>query len=118
MRVLRRSDVSAARGGGGWKGKGRRTERVLGKVVALEVGLEEGAHLRVARARLVEDEEVDLEAQRVDAERDDDKAQDPRDPVSDVGALGRASKVRERWNCRQGRTRAHEGHLEVAKLVP
>jgi hypothetical protein len=61
----------------------------LGKVVAPETGLEEGRHLRVARSRPIENEEVHLEASGVDDEREDDQCGDTRDPVLDVCALNR-----------------------------
>lgn len=38
-----------------------RTERVLSKVVAVEMSLKERAHLAVSRSRVVEDEKVELE---------------------------------------------------------
>jgi hypothetical protein len=59
----------------------------LGKVVTPETGLEEGRHLRVARSRPIEDEEVHLEASGVDDEREDDQRGDACDPVLDVCAL-------------------------------
>lgn len=54
----------ASKSAGGQKRErdGRRTERVASKIVPFEVSLEEGAHLRVAGSRLVEDNEVELEA--------------------------------------------------------
>lgn len=63
------------------------TEWVASEIVALEVSLEEGTHLRVSRSGSVEDEEVHLEAQCVDAEGDDDEAEHSGDDVADVGAL-------------------------------
>jgi hypothetical protein len=59
----------------------RGLERVLGKVVAVQVRLEEGRHLRIAGAGPVEDKEVDLEAEEVDGEGDDDEAEGAGDPV-------------------------------------
>ena len=56
----------------GQLGPERRLERVLRKVVAVQVRLEERRHLRVARTGAVQDQEVDLERQGVDAEWNDD----------------------------------------------
>jgi hypothetical protein len=57
------------------------TQRVLAKVVADEVRLEEGAHLRVARPGVVQDDKVQLERGHVDDKRKDDEACHPSDPM-------------------------------------
>jgi hypothetical protein len=71
----------------GIRGKAGRTERVLSKVVSFKMRLEERAHLAVSRSGVVEDEEVKLEGEGVDAERNNDEAKDACNPVADVGAL-------------------------------
>jgi len=49
-------------------------ERVTRKIVALEVRLEQGGHLRVARAGVVENEEVELEGGHIDKQREENEA--------------------------------------------
>lgn len=41
------------------------TQRVLGEIVSNKICLEQRAHLRIARARMVQDEEVNLESYHV-----------------------------------------------------
>jgi hypothetical protein len=58
---------------------------VLSDAGSLEVGLEQGAHLSVARATLVENSKVHGKGEKVDEEGDDDKSNDS---SNDMGAKG------------------------------
>ena len=57
---------------GAWSRKARRghymtlTKWIFAKIIANKICLEERAHLRVARTRVIEDQEVDLEREHVD----------------------------------------------------
>ena len=57
------------------------TERIPGEVVSDEVRLEEGAHLRISRTGMVQDEEVNLESYHVDDDWSDDETGDTGSPV-------------------------------------
>ncbi|KAI7092146.1 glycosyltransferase family 39 protein [Hortaea werneckii] len=70
---------------------------VLANLGALQVGLEERRHLRVARAAVLEDQEVDPEGEHVDDQGDDNQANDTE---AEVGC------------------QSHLRHPEVAELVP
>jgi hypothetical protein len=48
---------------------------------APKVGLEEGRHLRIAGTAVLEDEEVNIEREHVDNQRDHNQADDPEDKV-------------------------------------
>lgn len=54
---------------------------ILADFSAAKVGLEERRHLRIARTTVLQNEEVDVEREQVDDERDHDKANDPKDEV-------------------------------------
>lgn len=70
---------------------------VLADLGALQVCLEQGAHLRITRTCVVENGKVECEREHVDQERDDDEANDASDNVS---------------------AQCGDGHLGVAKLGP
>lgn len=59
-----------------------RTERVLVKVIASEVCLEERAHLCIARACVVQDEKVYFEKGHVDENGENDQTENPCCPVA------------------------------------
>lgn len=73
-----------------------RTKWVVGKVVAVQVCLEQRRHLRVARSGAIEDEEVQLEAEHVDRERERNQAHAASYPVADVDFLEARGNVSER----------------------
>ena len=58
-----------------------------GKIVALQMRLEQGGHLRISRSGAVEDEKVDLEACGVDRKGQEDEACYTGNPVLDVCSL-------------------------------
>lgn len=60
---------------------------VLSNLGTLEVSLEEGAHLSIARAGAVENGEVQGEREEVDQERDDDEANNTGDDVGTKSGL-------------------------------
>lgn len=62
---------------------------VLSDFGALQVGLEEGAHLGVAGAALVEDSEVQSEGQKVNEEWNEDETNGARDEVGCESRLSR-----------------------------
>ena len=71
----------------------RHTERVLVERVPYQVRLEQRAHLGIARTRVVEDQEVDLERCHVNQERKDDQTCNPGSPMPDLVTLGRTEEV-------------------------
>lgn len=66
---------------------------VLCKVVADEIGLEEGGHLGVAWAGVVKDHEVDFEGGHEDEDGDDDEAKNPSGPVFCLFALNSSNSI-------------------------
>jgi hypothetical protein len=58
-----------------------------GEIVADQIGLEERAHLCVARARVIEDEEMDLEGRHVNQDGQYNETGDACTPVSCLIAL-------------------------------
>ena len=75
--------------------RGGRTKWVLGKVVAFEIRLEQRAHLSIAWTGLVQDHIMDFEGCHKDKDRDDDKAEYSRSPMSGLVALLRKSLMKE-----------------------
>ena len=71
----------------------RHTERVLVERVPNQVRLEQRAHLGIARTRVVEDQEMDLERCHVDQERKDDQTRNTGSPMPDLVTLGRTEEV-------------------------
>lgn len=69
-----------------------RTEGILGKVIALKVCLEQRTHLRVAGPRLVQDQEMELEAGKIDQEGEQDEASSSSEPMFDVNPLSGMSQ--------------------------
>jgi hypothetical protein len=53
----------------------------------VQVSLEERAHLRIARTRTVENQEMDLETKQINVEGEDDEAQDAGDPMPKIRFL-------------------------------
>jgi len=70
---------------------------VLADLGSAQVGLEEGAHLRISGAAVLQNEEMQVETEGVDRQRDEDEAEDAE------------GQVCEKLNL---------GHFEIAKLVP
>jgi hypothetical protein len=61
--------------------KGDFKRAVLANFSTPKVGLEEGRHLRIAGTAVLEDEEVNIEREHVDNQRDHNQADDPEDKV-------------------------------------
>ena len=59
----------------------------MGKVISDEIGLEKRAHLGIAWSGMVQDQKMDFERCHEDEYRDNDEANDPCTPVSDLVAL-------------------------------
>ena len=57
------------------------TERIPSKVISDEIRLEQGAHLRIARTGMVQDEEVNFESYHVDDNWGDNETSNTGSPV-------------------------------------
>jgi hypothetical protein len=88
---------------------------VLANLGSLQVGLEERAHLGIARTGSVKDSKVESEGEQVDQERNDDETDNSGEKM---GCQSRLSYllVRSRHEWLEGKT--NQGHLGVTKLVP
>lgn len=64
-----------------WDSVDRLTERVPGKVISDKIRLEEGAHLRITRTGMIQDEEVNLESYHVDDNWGDNETSNTSSPV-------------------------------------
>lgn len=68
------------------------TERIEMETIANQIGLEQGGHLCVPRARVMEYHEVDLEGRHVHEERQDDETRNSCDPMPCLVALHQANQ--------------------------
>jgi hypothetical protein len=89
---------------------------VLADFSAPEVGLEERGHLCIARAAVLQDEEVDVEREKVDNERNHNETDDSESQV--CGKLNLWNPLASQTRIELCMSTAYLGHLQVTKLVP